>query len=83
MSRFRSLSEAVRYHVENVINVSDISQALPMSVHAGQARTLDEGSGYATNNVMRWGTSTFGVEPATGYLFPGQLSTSEDAGGQV
>jgi len=83
MSRFRSLSEAVRYHVENVINVSDISQALPMSVHAGQAKILDEGSGYSANSVMRWGTSTFGVEPVTGYLFPGQLATSEDNGGNI
>lgn len=54
-----------------------------MSVHAGQAKTLDEGSGYATNSVMRWGTSTFGVEPVTGYMFPGQLSTSEDSGGNA
>lgn len=54
-----------------------------MSVHAGQAKILDEGSGYAANSVMRWGTSTFGVEPATGYLFPGQLATPEDSGGNL
>lgn len=80
MPRFRSLSEAVRHHVENVINVNDISQALPMSVNSGQARVLDENSGYSQNSVIRWGTSTFGVEPVTGYLFPGQLSTSTDSG---
>lgn len=83
MARFRSLSEAVRHHVESVINVSDISQALPMSVHAGQAKVLDEDSGHAENIVMRWGTSTFGVEPVTGYLFPGQLSTPENNGGNL
>jgi hypothetical protein len=76
MARFRSLSEAVRHHVENVINVNDMPQALPLSVHSGQARILDERGGFAINNVMRWGDSTFGVEPATGYLFPGQLSTT-------
>jgi len=69
--------------VENVINVSDISQALPMSVHSGQAKILDEESGYSLNNVMRWGTSTFGIEPVTGYLFPGQIATSEDSGGNL
>lgn len=76
MARFRSLSEAVRYHVEHAISVNDISQALPMAVQAGQARILDESAGYASNSVMRWGTSVFGVEPVTGYIFPGQLSTS-------
>lgn len=83
MARFRSLSEAVRYHVENVVSVSDVSQALPISLNSGQARMLDEGSGYSANSVMRWGTSTFGVEPATGYLFPGQLSTSKGSGGNL
>lgn len=83
MSRFRSLSEAVRYHVDHVLVVHEISQTLPLSVQSGQGRQFDEDAGRSASVVLRWGNSTWGVEPVTGYAFPGQKSTTTNSNGPI
>ncbi|MBS1722322.1 MAG: hypothetical protein JSS66_04860 [Armatimonadetes bacterium] len=83
MPRFRSLSEAVRYHVEQVVNVTDVPQSLVLSVETNQAKLLDEGGSRSDSIVLRWGSSTWGVEAVTGYSFPGQLSTTDSSGGPL
>lgn len=78
MARFRTLSEAVRYHVEQLASVTEIPSTLPLSVQAGRKSAFDDDSGRPDSIVLRWGVSTWGVEPATGYLFPGVIATDAE-----
>jgi hypothetical protein len=82
MPRFRGLSEVIRFHVENLVPAQDIPQALPLSLQMGQGKLLREDR-TETKRVLRWGESTWGVEHATSYMFPGQQPETDDGGGLI
>lgn len=80
MPRFRGLSEVIRFHVENLVPTQEIPQALPLSVQMGQGKVLREDR-TETKRVLRWGESTWGVEQATSFEFPGQVAAEDGEGG--
>lgn len=82
MPRFRGLSEVIRFHVENLMPPQEIPQALPLSLQMGQGKTFREDR-TETKRVLRWGESTWGVESATSFEFPGQPASGDDDGGNL
>lgn len=81
MPRFRTLSDAVKFQVEQSAPKSEFPLSSPLSSALGQgvpaAKTVQ------STNVFRWGESTWGVDTVGPYAFPGQLNDNDVPPGGV
>lgn len=71
-SRFRSLSEALRTQLKDNPPVTQVPSGSPLAPMFSIVQVTIPSP---TEAVLRWGFSTWGIEPVTGYLFPNVLAT--------
>jgi hypothetical protein len=69
MPRFRTLSEAIRTQVAEYAPRLDVAVGTPLAAQLAQnlANTLSDDP---QSGVLRWGSSTWGIEPVIGLPFP-------------
>jgi hypothetical protein len=77
--RFRSLSEAVRYNLDNVLTTLDAPGQVITQGMVSQAAS--ETYSNASDNIFRWGESTWGINQITGDAFPFSNSTNTGTSG--
>lgn len=71
MPHFRTLSEAIIFQVERVAPKISISPASPLAVLTGQNLPVFQADN-SQAGVLRWGASTWGIEPVTNLYKPDQ-----------
>ena len=71
MPYFRKLSEAVIFYVEQNAPSFNISPASPIAVMTGQSISTIKFDN-SQSGVLRWGASTWGIEPVTNLYKPDQ-----------
>lgn len=81
MAKFRSLSEAIAKQIER-LELNTFPPSSPESLMLGQSKISDEGKGNP-DDVLRWGSSIWGVATVSSFNFPGQKASSDDSGGSL
>ena len=66
---FRSLDEAINYHIERLNATREIPMGSPTAVLTGQNQPFFNSSSQV-KGVLQWGFSTWGVEPVIGIDAP-------------
>lgn len=68
-SNFRSLDEAISFHIERLNATREIPMGSPIAVLTGQNQPFIN-SQTQVKGVLQWGFSTWGVEPVIGIDAP-------------
>ncbi len=74
MARFRGLTEAIRTQIREIQSEdrSSVSAASPNAVLLGDQEP-ERAESANEDNVLRWGFSTWGVEPVTAEYKPNEI----------
>lgn len=66
---FRSLDEAISYHIERLKTTRELPMGSPNAVLTGENQPFFN-SASQVKGVLQWGFSTWGVEPVIGIDLP-------------